>query len=217
MQERGYSRAASKEKADLGLHQYLPFCGIHRFTLLVAGIFRLLESFLLGEQSLEVATGSLEENSKNVHQYTMKYKGRLEKPEEFGNMVIRSLPNGEVLRLKDVATIKLGAQNYVINGQIDGHPAATCMIFQTAGSNATQIVGNIKTLLKDMEKELPPGVKVEILLDSTDFLFASIHEVLITLLEAFILVFIVVYIFLQDFRSTLIFYTASSSTVPFDQ
>ena len=98
MQERGYSRAASKEKADLGLHQYLPFCGIHRFTLLVAGIFRLLESFLLGEQSLEVATGSLEENSKNVHQYTMKYKGRLEKPEEFGNMVIRSLPNGEVLR-----------------------------------------------------------------------------------------------------------------------
>ena len=110
MQERGYSRAASKEKADLGLHQYLPFCGIHRFTLLVAGIFRLLESFLLGEQSLEVATGSLEENSKNVHQYTMKYKGRLEKTEEFGNMVIRSLPNGEVLRLKDVATIKLGAQ-----------------------------------------------------------------------------------------------------------
>ena len=115
MQERGYSRAASKEKADLGLHQYLPFCGIHRFTLLVAGIFRLLESYLLGEQSLEVATGSLEENSKNVHQYTMKYKGRLEKTEEFGNMVIRSLPNGEVLRLKDVATIKLGAQNYVIN------------------------------------------------------------------------------------------------------
>ena len=94
MQERGYSRAASREKADLGLHQYLPFCGIHRFTLLVAGIFRLLESFLLGEQSLEVATGSLEENSKNVHQYTTKYKGRLEKPEEFGNMVIRSLPNG---------------------------------------------------------------------------------------------------------------------------
>ena len=168
MQEPGYSRAASKEKADLGLHQYLPFCGIHRFTLLVAGIFRLLESFLLGEQSLEVATGSLEENSKNVHQYTMKYKGRLEKPEEFGNMVIRSLPNGEVLRLKDVATIKLGAQNYVINGQIDGHPAATCMIFQTAGSNANEVVGEINDYLEIIEKELPKDVKIAHLMSTKD-------------------------------------------------
>ena len=168
MQERGYSRAASREKADLGLHQYLPFCGIHRFTLLVAGIFRLLESFLLGEQSLEVATGSLEENSKNVHQYTTKYKGRLEKPEEFGNMVIRSLPNGEVLRLKDVATIKLGAQNYVINGQIDGHPAATCMIFQTAGSNANEVVGEINDYLEIIEKELPKDVKIAHLMSTKD-------------------------------------------------
>ena len=159
MQERGYSRAASKEKADLGLHQYLPFCGIHRFTLLVAGIFRLLESFLLGEQSLEVATGSLEENS----------KGRLEKPEEFGNMVIRSLPNGEVLRLKDVATIKLGAQNYVINGQIDGHPAATCMIFQTAGSNANEVVGEINDYLEIIEKELPKDVKIAHLMSTKDW------------------------------------------------
>lgn len=169
MQERGYSRAASKEKADLGLHQYLPFCGIHRFTLLVAGIFRLLESFLLGEQSLEVATGSLEENSKNVHQYTMKYKGRLEKTEEFGNMVIRSLPNGEVLRLKDVATIKLGAQNYVINGQIDGHPAATCMTFQTAGSNANEVVGEINDYLEIIEKELPKDVKIAHLMSTKDW------------------------------------------------
>ena len=150
-------------------HQYLPFCGIHRFTLLVAGIFRLLESFLLGEQSLEVATGSLEENSKNVHQYTMKYKGRLEKTEEFGNMVIRSLPNGEVLRLKDVATIKLGAQNYVINGQIDGHPAATCMIFQTAGSNANEVVGEINDYLEIIEKELPKDVKIAHLMSTKDW------------------------------------------------
>lgn len=116
----------------------------------------------MGEQSLEVATGSLEENSKNVHQYTMKYKGRLEKTEEFGNMVIRSLPNGEVLRLKDVATIKLGAQNYVINGQIDGHPAATCMIFQTAGSNANEVVGEINDYLEIIEKELPKMSKLPI-------------------------------------------------------
>ena len=147
-----------------------------RFTLLVAGIFRLLESFLLGEQSLEVATGSLEENSKNVHQYTMKYKGRLEKPEEFGNMVIRSLPNGEVLRLKDVATIELGAQNYVINGQIDGHPAATCMIFQTAGSNANEVVGEINDYLETIEKELPKGVKIAHLMSTKDFLDAKLLQ-----------------------------------------
>ncbi|MCS2698693.1 efflux RND transporter permease subunit [Phocaeicola dorei] len=113
-------------------------------------------------------TYSLEENSKNVHQYTMKYKGRLEKPEEFGNMVIRSLPNGEVLRLKDVATIKLGAQNYVINGQIDGHPAATCMIFQTAGSNANEVVGEINDYLEIIEKELPKDVKIAHLMSTKD-------------------------------------------------
>lgn len=104
----------------------------------------------------------------NVHQYTTKYKGRLEKPEEFGNMVIRSLPNGEVLRLKDVATIKLGAQNYVINGQIDGHPAATCMIFQTAGSNANEVVGEINDYLEIIEKELPKDVKIAHLMSTKD-------------------------------------------------
>ena len=136
---------------------------------------------VLGEQNLEAATGSLGENSKNVHQYTMKYKGRLEKPEEFGNMVIRSLPNGEVLRLKDVATIELGAQNYVINGQIDGHPAATCMIFQTAGSNANEVVGEINDYLETIEKELPKGVKIAHLMSTKDFLDASIHEIIKTL------------------------------------
>lgn len=104
----------------------------------------------------------------NVHQYTTKYKGRLEKPEEFGNMVIRSLPNGEVLRLKDVATIKLGAQNYVINGQIDGHPAATCMIFQTAGSNANEVVGEINDYLEIIEKELSKDVKIAHLMSTKD-------------------------------------------------
>ena len=96
-------------------------------------------------------------------------KGRLEKPEEFGNMVIRSLPNGEVLRLKDVATIKLGAQNYVINGQIDGHPAATCMIFQTAGSNANEVVGEINDYLEIIEKELPKDVKIAHLMSTKDW------------------------------------------------
>ena len=159
---------------------------------------------VLGEQNLEAATGSLGENSKNVHQYTMKYKGRLEKPEEFGNMVIRSLPNGEVLRLKDVATIELGAQNYVINGQIDGHPAATCMVFQTAGSNANEVVGEIDDYLESIEKELPKGVKIAHLMSTKDFLDASIHEIIKTLIEAILLVVLITYVFLQNLRSTLI-------------
>ena len=164
MQERGYSRAASKEKADLGLHQYLPFVGYTASPYWWRGFSGYWSPFYW-----EVATGSLEENSKNVHQYTMKYKGRLEKTEEFGNMVIRSLPNGEVLRLKDVATIKLGAQNYVINGQIDGHPAATCMIFQTAGSNANEVVGEINDYLEIIEKELPKDVKIAHLMSTKDW------------------------------------------------
>ena len=161
-------------------------------------------STVLGEQNLEAATGSLGENSPNVHQYTMKYRGRLEKPEEFGNIIIRSLPNGEVLRLKDVATIELGAQNYTINGQTDGHPGATCMVFQTAGSNANEVVGEIDAYLESIESTLPKGVKVAHLMSTKDFLDASIDEVIKTLIEAIILVVLVVYVFLQNLRSTLI-------------
>lgn len=161
-------------------------------------------SAVLGEQNLEAATGSLGENSPNVHQYTMKYRGRLEKPQEFGNIVIRSLPNGEILRLKDVATLELGAQNYVINGQTDGHPGATCMVFQTAGSNANEVVGEIDAYLASIEDQLPKGVKIAHLMSTKDFLDASIEEVIKTLIEAIILVVLVVYIFLQNLRSTLI-------------
>lgn len=161
-------------------------------------------STVLEEQNLESATGSLGENSTNTHQYTMKYRGRLEKPEEFGNMVIRSLPNGEILRLKDVATIELGAQNYVINGQTDSYPGATCMIFQTAGSNANEVVSEIDAYLESIEDELPKGVKIAHLMSTKDFLDASIDEVIKTLIEAIILVVLVVYAFLQNLRSTLI-------------
>ncbi|MEG1684947.1 MAG: efflux RND transporter permease subunit [Bacteroides sp.] len=158
----------------------------------------------LAEQNIEAAPGQFGERGEQSFQYTMRYKGRLQTEVEFGDIVIRATPDGEVLRLKDVATVELGRLTYGFSNNVNGHPGVTAMIFQTAGSNATEIVGNIKDLLKDMEKELPPGVKIEVMLDSTDFLFASIHEVLITLLEAFLLVFLVVYIFLQDFRSTLI-------------
>lgn len=185
--------------ADYSMRIWLNPEVMAQYKLIPSDIEKVLE-----EQNLEAATGSLGENSKNVHQYTMKYKGRLEKPEEFGNMVIRSLPNGEVLRLKDVATIELGAQNYVINGQIDGHPAATCMIFQTAGSNANEVVGEINDYLETIEKELPKGVKIAHLMSTKDFLDASIHEIIKTLIEAIILVVLITYVFLQNLRSTLI-------------
>lgn len=159
---------------------------------------------VLAEQNLEAATGSLGENSKNVRKYTLKYKGRLEKPEEFENLVVRSLPNGEVLRLKDIARIELGALEYSINGQIDGHPASTAMIFQTAGSNANDVIGQIDDYLENIEKDLPTGVKVAHLMSTKDFLDASIHEIIKTLIEAIILVILITYIFLQDLRSTLI-------------
>lgn len=158
----------------------------------------------LAEQNIEAAPGQFGESGNQSFQYVMKYKGRLQTEEEFGDVVIRATKDGEVLRLKDIADVELGRLTYGFSNNVNGHAGVTAMIYQTAGSNATEIVGDIKVLLKDMEKDFPPGVKVEILIDSTDFLFASIHEVLKTLLEAFLLVFIVVYVFLQDFRSTLI-------------
>ena len=134
----------------------------------------------------------------------MKYKGRLQTEEEFGDIVIRATQDGEILRLKDIARIELGRLTYGFSNQVDGHPGVTCLIFQTAGSNATQIINNITTYLDRIGGELPPGVKTTVLLNTNDFLYASIEEVIKTLIEAFILVFIVVYIFLQDLRSTLI-------------
>lgn len=161
-------------------------------------------SMALAEQNIEAAPGQFGAQGDQSFQYVMRYKGRLQSEEEFQNIVIRATPDGEILLLKDVATVELGRLTYGFSNRVNGHPSVTAMIYQTAGSNATEIVGDIKVLLKDMEKDLPPGVKVDVLLDTTDFLYASIHEVIKTLIEAFILVFIVVYIFLQDIRSTLI-------------
>ena len=161
-------------------------------------------STALAEQNIEAAPGSLGERGNQTFQYTLKYKGRLQSQEEFENIVIRATADGEVLRLKDVANVELGRLTYGFANKTNGHPSVTAIIFQTAGSNATQIIKDCETLLKNAEKTMPPGVKVSISQNANDFLFASIHEVLKTLIEAFILVFIVVYIFLQDLRSTLI-------------
>ena len=161
-------------------------------------------SVALAEQNIEAAPGQFGERGNQFFQYVMKYKGRLQTQEEFENIVIRATSDGEILRLKDIATVELGRLTYGFQNNVNGHPGVTAIIFQTAGSNATTIIQDIQEYLKKVEPTLPPGVKVVELLNANDFLFASIHEVLKTLLEAFVLVFLVVYIFLQDFRSTLI-------------
>ena len=159
---------------------------------------------VLAEQNIESATGSFGENSKEAYQYTMKYKGRLIQPEEFGDIVIRSSEDGEVLKLKDIAEIELGRESYAYIGETSGHTGISCMIFQTAGSNATEVNNNIDAFLNEARKDLPKGVEIVQMMSSNDFLYASINEVVKTLIEAIILVILVVYIFLQDIRSTLI-------------
>ena len=159
---------------------------------------------LLGEQNVEAATGTIGEDSENTFQYTLKYRGRYETAEEFGNIVIKSLPSGEVLRLKDVADVELGAQSYAYSSRINGHPGATCMISQTAGSNANEIIEEIDKLTEEVSQTLPKGLVLTDLMSTKDFLDASINEVVKTLVEAIILVILVVYLFLQSVRSTII-------------
>ncbi|WP_455663526.1 efflux RND transporter permease subunit [Phocaeicola sp.] len=159
---------------------------------------------VLGEQNIEAPTGSLGENSKNVFQFTMKYRGRLKSVEEFQNTVIRSKEDGSVLRLKDVANVELGTLTYSFRSEVNSHPAVTFIVFQTAGSNATAVNERISKQMAEMEKTLPQGTEFVSLMSSNDFLFASIHNVVETLIIAIILVILVVYFFLQDLKSTLI-------------
>ena len=158
----------------------------------------------LAEQNIESATGTLGENSQNTFQYTMKYRGRHQTPEEFGEIVIRANSDGTLLRLKDIADIELGSESYAYKGYTNGHPGVSTMIFQTAGSNATQVVNDVNALLDEVQAELPKGIAVAHLQSVNDFLYASMKEVVKTLFEAILLVILVVYVFLQDIRSTLI-------------
>ena len=159
---------------------------------------------VLGEQNIEAPTGSLGESSDNVFQYTMKYKGRLKEVEEFENMVIRSQSDGSVLRVKDVADVELGRQSYSFHGEADGVPGVTFMVFQVAGANATAVNQEITNLLDDLAKDLPEGTEFIQMMSVNDFLFASIDNVVETLIIAILLVILVVYFFLHDFKSTLI-------------
>lgn len=161
-------------------------------------------SAVLATQNLEAPTGSLGENSDNVYQLTMKYRGRLKEVSEFDNIVVRAQPDGSVLRLKDVADVELGALMYSYQGQMDGKTAIAFMAFQTAGSNATAVNAEITALLDKLSKDLPEGLEFVNLMSSNDFLYASINSIVETLVIAIILVILVVYFFLQDFKSTLI-------------
>jgi len=158
----------------------------------------------LAEQNIEAAPGSFGEQSKLKFEYTMRYKGRLKTPEEYGNIIISSNTNGQTLHLRDVAKVELGGLMYSVAMRNNGQPAVLGMVNQVAGSNATQIADDVKTALADAQKQMPPGMKVTIEQDVTEFLFASIEEVVFTLFITLLLVFFVVYIFLQDIRSTLI-------------
>ena len=161
-------------------------------------------SSVLAKQNIEAATGSFGANHPTANEYTMKYRGRLSTAEEFGELVIKSLPGGDVLRLKDVADVELGDEYYNYSTEVNGRPAATMLINQKAGSNASSTINEIHEVLDDLKRDLPQGAEFVVLTDTNKFLYASIKSVLRTLLEAILLVVIVVYVFLQDIKSTLI-------------
>lgn len=161
-------------------------------------------SAALAEQNIEAAPGQFGERGDQTFQYTIRYKGRLQQTNEFEDIVIKALPDGNVLRLGDVADIELGRLAYTFNNTVNGHKAVSCIVYQMAGTNATETISNLEEVLAKAQESLPTGLNINIAQNANDFLFASIHEVIKTLLEAFVLVFIVVYVFLQDLRSTLI-------------
>src|SRR5690606_3849440 len=158
----------------------------------------------LREQSLEASAGSLGQNDGQAFSYNIKYSGRYKTEKQYEDIIVKALDNGEYLRLKDVAKIELEAQGYDSYGFTKGYPSVNMGIYQTAGSNAQEIIENIKVELKRLSKDFPDGIKYEINYDTNNFLTASMNKVRNTLIEAFLLVFLVVFIFLQDFRSTLI-------------
>lgn len=158
----------------------------------------------LSSQNIEASIGSIGEDSKNVYQYTLKYRGRLEKVKEFENIVIKAFDDGRVVRLSDIAKVELGSQSYTYTGSVNGSPGTTCMINQTAGTNANEIITSINKYLEELKETLPEDVEVVELMSTKNFLDASINEVIKTLIEAIILVVLVVYVFLQNPRSTLI-------------
>ena len=185
--------------SDYSMRIWLDPQKMARYGLTPADINKVLE-----EQNVEVATGTLGADSENTFQYVLKYRGRYEEEAGYEQMVIRSLPNGDVLRIGDIARVELGSLNYNYIGETNGHPSVNIMINQISGSNANEIIKQIDREVEEIRKDLPPGITIEDLESKKDFLDASILSVVETLLEALLLVILVVYVFLQSFRSTII-------------
>ena len=158
----------------------------------------------IGGQSFVAATGSLGERSENAYQYSMEYKGTLKTVEEFNDIVLRTANGGHMLHLSDVADVEIGAVSYNFTSNIDGKPGTLFMVFQAPGANATEVNARIHQLYEDLKPTMPAGLEFEILQTSDDFLFAAIHNVVETLVIAIILVILVVYFFLQNFKATVI-------------
>ncbi|MDE7179762.1 MAG: efflux RND transporter permease subunit [Muribaculaceae bacterium] len=190
---------ASSFGADYSMRIWLKPDMMAQYKLMPSDI-----SAALAEQNIEAAPGQFGEQGDQSFQYVMKYKGRLSEPKEFEDIIIRATEDGEILRLKDVAKIELGRLSYGAGSRINGAVGSAFVVYQSAGSNATEVVESIEKFLDEARKELPKGLVIQTQMSVNDFLFASIHEVVKTLIEAFVLVFLVVFLFLQDFRSTLI-------------
>lgn len=161
-------------------------------------------STALSEQNIEAAPGKFGELNDQSFEYVIKYKGKMSLPSEFENIVIKADERGNILRLRDVARVEFGAQTYSADITSMGHPGVTLAVIQTSGSNARQVIIDVKKVIEEAEKTFPPGVQITTLVDNNVYLNSSIHKVVKTLFEAFLLVFIVVFVFLQNFRATLI-------------
>ena len=185
--------------ADYSMRIWLDPLKMARYGLTPADITQVLN-----EQNVEVATGTLGAESQNTFQYVLKYRGRYEDEQGYENLVVRSMSDGNVLRIGDIAHVELGSQNYNIIGETNGRPGVNISINQVAGSNANEIIKQIDREVEEIRQSLPPGIVIEDLESKKDFLDASITSVLETLLEALLLVIIVVWFFLQSWRATVI-------------
>ena len=185
--------------ADYSMRIWLDPLKMARYGLIPSDVTQVLN-----EQNVEVATGTLGAESANTFQYVLKYRGRYEEEQEYENLVIRSLPDGDVLRIGDIARVELGSQNYNIIGETNGSPGVNISINQVAGSNANEIIKQIDREVEEIRQSLPPGIVIEDIESKKDFLDASIASVLETLFEALLLVIFVVFVFLQSWRATII-------------
>ena len=185
--------------ADYSMRIWLDPLKMARYGLTPSDITKVLD-----EQNVEVSTGTLGAESQNTFQYVLKYRGRYEEEQGYEQMVVRSLPNGDVLRIGDIARVELGSQNYNIIGETNGRPGVNISINQVSGSNANEIIKQIDREVEEIRQSLPPGIVIEDLESKKDFLDASITSVVETLLEALLLVVLVVWVFLGSWRATVI-------------